>query len=138
VCVSSAFIVHTAQKPRVVYDYKYVNSFTATASCKYETLPDLAQSLRQNDALLTWDVQDAYHHLMLQPDDRKYLAVRCLGRFCVPITMPFRLAPAPLTWTKVMRPVVQHLRAAGFSILPYMDDFGGAPPAEPGQAATTE
>jgi len=138
VCISSAFVVHSAQKPRVVYDYKHVNSFTATASCKYETLPELAQSLRPNDALLTWDVQDAYHHLLLRPADRSYLAFRCLSRFFVPVTMPFGLAPAPLTWTKVMRPVVQHLREAGFRILPYVDDFGGAPPARPGVAATRE
>jgi len=37
-----------------------------------------------------------------------------------------------------MRPVVQHLREVGFRILPYVDDFGGAPPAEPGVAATKE
>lgn len=137
VCISSAFVTHTAQKPRAVYDYKHVNSFAETASCKYETLPELAQSLRPNDALLTWDVKDAYHHLLLRPEDRKYLAFRCLGRYFVPVTMPFGLAPAPMTWTKVMRPVVEHLREMGFRIIPYVDDFGGAPPAEPGEAATS-
>eukprot|EP00170_Pyropia_yezoensis_P009770 contig_43816_g9808 len=40
--------------------------------------------------------------------------------------MPFGLAPAPMTWTKVMRPVVEHLREMGFRIIPYVDDFGGA------------
>lgn len=138
VCISSAFVAHTAQKPRAVYDYKHVNSFTETASCKYETLPELAQSLRPHDALLTWDVKDAYHHLLLRKEDRKYLAFRCLGRYFVPITMPFGLAPAPMTWTKVMRPVVQHLREMGFRIIPYVDDFGGAPPAMPGEPATTQ
>lgn len=136
VCISSAFVAHTAQKPRAVYDYKHVNSFTDTASCKYETLPELAQSLRPNDALLTWDVKDAYHHLTLREEDRTFLAFRCLGRFFKPITMPFGLAPAPLTWTKVMRPVVQHLREKGFRMMAYVDDFGGAPPAPPGLPAT--
>lgn len=136
VCVSSAFVVYSAGKPRVVYDYKHTNSFIDTASCKYETLLERAQSLRPNDALLTWDVKDAYHHLLLRPDDRKYLAFRCLGRYFVPITMTFGLASAPLIWTKVMRPVVQRLRAEGFRIIPYVDDFGGAPPAEPGEPAT--
>jgi len=138
VCTSSAFVVHSAQKPRVVYDYKHFNSFTATASCKYETLLEIAQSLRPNDALLTWDVQDAYHHLLLRPADRRYLAFHCLSRFFVPVTMPFGLANDPLTWTKPMRPVVQHLPEAGFRILPYVDDFGGAPPARPGVAGTRE
>lgn len=136
VCVSSAFVAHTANKPRAVYDYKHVNGFTATDSCKYETLPELAQSLRPGDALLSWDVKDAYHHLTIREADRTYLAFRCLGRFFKPITMPFGLAPACLTWTKVMRPVVQYLREEGFRIMAYVDDFGGAPPAAPGQPAT--
>lgn len=50
--------------------------------------------------------------------------------------MPFELRIAPFTWTKVMRPVVQRLRELGFRVLAYVDDFGGAPPAPPGQPAT--
>jgi len=46
--------------------------------------------------------------------------------------MPFGLSSAPLTWTKVMRPVVQHLREQDFRIMAYVDDFGGAPPAAAG------
>lgn len=136
VCVSSAFVVHTAVNPRAVLDYKHPNSFIETASCKYETLPDLAQSLRRDDALLTWDVKDAYHHLVMRAEDRRYLAFRCLGRFFVPVTMPFGLSSAPLPWTKVMRPVVQHLREQDFRIMAYVDDFGGAPPAAAGLPAT--
>lgn len=37
-----------------------------------------------------------------------------------------------------MRPVVQQLREEGFRIIPYVDDFGGAPPAEPGEPATQQ
>jgi len=136
VCVSSAFVTHTANGPRAVYDYTHVNGFTETASCKYETLPELAQSLRPGDALLPCDVMDAYDHLTIPEVDGAYLAFRCLGRFFKPVTMPFGLAPACLTSTKVMRPVVQHLREAGFRILACVDDFGGASPAAPGQPAT--
>ena len=136
VCVSSAFVVHSGHKPRVVFDFKHPNAFQAVSSCKYETLPDLAQVLRPGDALLQWDVKDAYHHLTLRPSDRKYLAFRTLGRVFVPITMPFGLRVAPLTWTKVIRPVVQHLRAQGYRMIAYVDDFGGAPPADPGVPAT--
>lgn len=136
VCVSSAFVTHTANKPRAVLDFTHQNGFLDVASCKYETLPELAQTLRPHDAMLTWDIKDAYHHLVVRPEDRKCLAFRCLGRFFVPVTMPFGLAPAPMIWTKVMRPVVEHLREQGFRVLAYVDDFGGAPPAPPGQPAT--
>lgn len=136
VCVSSAFVAHSANKPRAVLDYKHQNGFIDVASCKYETLPELAQTLRPNDALLTWDVKNAYHHLVLRPEDRKLLAFRCLGRWFVPITMPFGLSPACLIWTKVVRPVVAYLRAEGFRMLTYVEDFCGAPSAPVGKPAT--
>eukprot|EP00168_Porphyra_purpurea_P018165 TRINITY_DN662_c0_g1_i10.p1 TRINITY_DN662_c0_g1~~TRINITY_DN662_c0_g1_i10.p1 ORF type:complete len:892 (+),score=165.22 TRINITY_DN662_c0_g1_i10:970-3645(+) len=136
VCVSSAFVTNQAKKPRKVLDYSHVNDFQELSSCKYETLPELAQSLRPGDALLSWDVKDAYHHLKIREEDRKYLAFKALGRTFVPVTMPFGMRIAPFTWTKVMRPVVQHLRELGFRILAYVDDFGGAPPAPDGQPAT--
>lgn len=137
-CVSSAFVTHTANKPRAMLDFTHQNVFIDVASCKYETLPELAQTLRPNDALLTWDVKDAYHHLVLRPEDREFLAFRCLGRWFVPVTVPFGLAPACLIWTKVMRPVAAHIRAEGFRMLAYVDDFGGAPPSPAGLPATRE
>jgi len=135
-CISSAFVAHTANKPRAVYDFKHTNEYQANASCKYETLQDLSQTLRPGDALLSWDIRDAYHHLTVRPTDRTYLAFRTLGRVFVPVTMPFGLRVAPRTWTKVCRPVVAELRRLGFRIIAYVDDFGGAPPASPGAPAT--
>jgi len=63
VCISSAFVVHTAHKPRAVFDYKHPNQIQKVSSCKYETLQELAPTLRPDDALLEWDIQDAYLHL---------------------------------------------------------------------------
>lgn len=36
--------------------------------------------MRPNDALLTWDVKDAYHHLVLHPQDRNLQPFSCLRR----------------------------------------------------------
>lgn len=103
--------------------------FQENAACKYETLNGLSQALRPNDALLSWDIKDAYHDLLIRAEDRKYLAFRAKCRIYVPVTMPFGLRSAPRIRTKVCRPVVSSLRALGFRIMAYADDFGGAPPA---------
>lgn len=79
---------------------------------------------------------DAYHNLTIREDDRTWLAFRCLGRLFKPVTMLFGLATACLTWTKVMRPVVQYLREQDLRIREYLDDFGGAAPAAPGKPTT--
>ena len=135
-CISSAFVSHTAAKPRAVFDFSHTNEFMINASCKYETLYDLAQVLRPDDALLSWDIQDAYHHLVVRPEDRTFLAFRACGRVFVPVTMPFGARVAPRIWTKVCRPLVEWLRARGFRIIAYVDDFGGAPPAAGDAPAT--
>eukprot|EP00168_Porphyra_purpurea_P013020 TRINITY_DN3507_c1_g1_i1.p2 TRINITY_DN3507_c1_g1~~TRINITY_DN3507_c1_g1_i1.p2 ORF type:complete len:266 (+),score=45.07 TRINITY_DN3507_c1_g1_i1:735-1532(+) len=54
----------------------------------------------------------------------------------VPSTMPFGMSLALYMWTKVVRALVQYLRALGFLIISYVDDFGAAPPAPPGVPAT--
>lgn len=135
-CISSAFVVRTARKPRAVFDFKHTNSFLVNASCKYETLYDLADTLRPNDSLLSWDIKDAYHHLVVRKKDSTFMAFRALGRVFVPHTMPFGVRPAPRIWTKVCRPVVQWLRKTGFRMIAYVDDFGGAPHTSGTGAAT--
>ena len=135
-CISPSFIVRKGRKPRAVLDYTHPNAHVEARRFKYETLHDLSQVLRPDDSLLVWDVKDAYHHLVLREEDRRYLAFTTLGRVFIPITMPFGMSLAPYMWTKVVRALVQYLRSLGFRIISYVDDFGGGPPAMPGTAAT--
>jgi len=135
-CISPAFIVRNSHKPRKVLDYTHPNAHVDVRKFKYETLNDLSQVLRPDDSLLVWDIKDAYHHLLLREEDQPFLAFTTLGRVFVPLTMPFGMSLAPYMWTKVMRALVQFLRALGFRIISYVDDFGGAPPAAPGEPAT--
>jgi len=135
--LSPAFVVRSSSgAARTVFDYRFPNGYMAQRACRYETLADLAQVLRPEDAMLVWDVADAYHHLLLRPEDAIYLAFELDGRVFIPLTMPFGVRVAPYTWTKVCRPVVQALRGKGFRIIAYVDDVGGAPPAGRGQPAT--
>jgi len=137
-CISPAFIVRKGRKPRKVLDYTHPNAHVDVRKFKYETLNDLSQVLRPDDSMLVWDIKDAYHHLTLREEDQRFLAFTTLRRVFVPITMPFGMSLAPYMWTKVVRPLVQYLRALGFRIISYVDDFGGAPPALPGEPATEE
>jgi len=136
-CVVGAFVTRSAGKPRLVVDYRHPNAHIEQRRFKYETLWELAPGPSAGDHLISWDVADAYHHLRLRPEDQPYLAFTMLGRFFVPVSMPFGLSVAPFTWTKVCRPVVARLRELGFRLTAYVDDFGGRPPCTLGEAATT-
>ena len=135
-CVVGAFVVHSAGKARMVIDYRLPNRHLEERKFKYESLYDLAPQLRPGDAMLSWDIKDAFFHLEVRPRDRKYLCFTVLGRVFEPVSMPFGLRLAPFFWTKVCRPLVAELRRLGFRVVAYVDDFGGAPPSAPGQAAT--
>eukprot|EP00168_Porphyra_purpurea_P002129 TRINITY_DN124_c0_g1_i1.p2 TRINITY_DN124_c0_g1~~TRINITY_DN124_c0_g1_i1.p2 ORF type:complete len:773 (-),score=79.36 TRINITY_DN124_c0_g1_i1:1080-3191(-) len=137
-CVVGAFVVRSAGKLRMVVDYRLPNRHLAERRFKYETLFDLAPQLRPGDSLLSWDIADAFFHLEIRPQDRKFLCFTALGRVFEPVTMPFGLRLAPYYWTKVCRPVVAELRRLGFRIIAYVDDFGGAPPSEAGKPATKD
>jgi len=135
--LSPAFVVRLSSgDARVVIDYRYSNSYMAQRACRYETLADMAQVLWPEDALLVWDVADADHHLFLLPEDALYLALEPDGPVFIPLTMPFGLREAPFPWSKVCRAVVQALRGNGFRKIFYVDDFGEAHRAGPGQSAT--
>jgi len=120
----------------MVIDYRLPNEYLEQRKFNYESLLDLAPQLRPGDAMLSWDIKDAFFHLEVRPRDRQYLCFTVLGRVLQPVVMPFGLRLAPFFWTTVCRPLVAELRRLGFRVVVYVDDFGGAPPSLPGMAAT--
>lgn len=129
-CVSPAFVSHVRPKPRLVIDLRDVNELLEDKPFKYEALPEFIASLQLYDHLISWDINDAFHHVYIHPDDRTYLSFTIDGEVYEAITMPFGLSIAPWAWTKVMRPVLAHLCAVGFDLIGYVDDHGAAAPAQ--------
>lgn len=111
-------------KPRLVIDYKLQNGFIEDRPFRYEQMADFILDLRRDDHLTSWDVADAFHHVWLASRESTFLAFRVAHVIYFPLTMPFGVKLAPWVWTKILRPVVASLRARGFKIMPYMDDFG--------------
>lgn len=87
-------------------------------------MADFILDLCRDDHRTSWDVADAFHQVWLATSESARLAFRVGKTIYFPRTMPFGLKLAPWIWTKLMRPVVAHLRARGFKVMPYMDDFG--------------
>lgn len=126
-CISPAFVSYAAAKSRLVVDLREVNAHLEGKPFKYELLPEFIAMLRLNDHLVSWDIKDAYHHIFIHPDDRTYLTFTIDGGTYECVTMPFGLSVAPWAWTKVMRPVLAHLRRKGFTLIGYVDDHAAAP-----------
>lgn len=73
--------------------------------------------------MATVDLKDAYFLLKIHPDSRKYLRFLFEGRIYEFNVLPFGLNTAPYIFTKIMKPVVQLLRLAGYISTIYLDDL---------------
>lgn len=118
---SATFVADVERKPRLVVDMSSQNEYLHDRRFKYETIPAFVSMLKRGDHMASWDVSDAFHHIQLAPRER--LAFRVGQTLYVPLTLPFGLKLAPWALTKLLRPVIQHLRSLGYLVLPYMDDF---------------
>ena len=72
--------------------------------------------------MFTFDLKSGYHHIDIHPDYQTYLGFAWEGKFYVFTVLPFGLSTACYVFTKVLRPVVKHVRAQGIRIVLYLDD----------------
>ena len=107
---------------RLVVDHRHLNSHLRREPCKYETLSDLQHLIRQDDYMLSCDLENGYYHVMVHPSHRVFLTTWLSGHLVRFKALPFGLSTAPRVFTKFMRPVVAHLRSRGIRMLQYLDD----------------
>lgn len=119
-------MVDITTKRRLVIYYKHQDKYIELRPLLFEQVADFIMDLSRDDHLTSWDVADAIHHAWPSEREAVLLAFRVGSKTYFPLMMPFRRKLAPWIWTKLMRPVIAHLRAAGSGskLMPYMDDFG--------------
>lgn len=123
-CVSQEFSSHVRAKPRLVLDFRQVNEHLQEIKFKSEALSEIMSALLPHYHLISWDIKDAFHHVYICPDERPYLTFAVGDALYEPITITFGLSISPWAWTKVMPPVLAHLRRRGFTLIGYVDDHG--------------
>ena len=108
---------------RPVLNLRPLNAYIAPRHFKMETLGAVTSAIEINDYLTSLDLQDAFHHVLIHPDSRKYLQFRWRGKIYQFKVLPFGLSLAPLVFTKVLRPLIRWARAKGIRIFAYLDDL---------------
>ncbi|XP_050795708.1 uncharacterized protein LOC127044675 [Gopherus flavomarginatus] len=87
------------------------------------SLGTIISSLDPGDWYVALDMQDAYFHIAIFPQHRRFLRFvidRHHYQFAV---LPFGLSPAPRVFTKCMAVVVAYLRRSRIHVFPYLDDW---------------
>lgn len=90
---------------------------------KMEGIHLLRDILRPQDWMVRLDLKDAYLLIPVFPPDRRFLQFSWEGRTYEFTTLPFGLSSAPWCFTKVLRPVIESLRARGMHLIVYLNDI---------------
>eukprot|EP00736_Rhodelphis_marinus_P008539 Rmarinus@m.5301 len=110
-------------KWRGCLDLRRLNQRIKCRKFKMESMNDALQLLERGDYMTSVDVSDAFLHVPVHMDFRKYLRFIWRGKAWQFRAMPFGLNIAPREFTKLMRPVVRHLREVGVHLVIYLDDI---------------
>ena len=125
--VSSYFAVPKPRKLdqfRPILNLKYFNNFVKKYRFKMETLSSVRDWIKPGAYVIGLDLRDAFLHIPMNEDSRKYLRFRWLDQLYEWIVLPFGLTCSPRVITKVLKPVVAFLRSTwGILISIYIDDI---------------
>ena len=111
------------QRWRPVIDLSRLNTFLHVEKFKMETPESIRTSLVPGEWVSSIDLSDAYLHIPIHPNSRKYLRF-CYKAQVFPFTsLPFGLATAPQVFTMIVKEVKLMALSRGLRIHQYLDDW---------------
>ena len=108
---------------RPVINLKMLNQFIEYQHFKMEGIPMLKDLLKPGDFLTKIDLKDAYLTVPIWRPHQRFLRFVWKNEMWEFLCLPFGLASAPRTFTKLSKPVVGHLRKMGIRLIIYLDDI---------------
>jgi hypothetical protein len=120
---SHVFTIIQKEKPRFIFNCKYLNHFVKSPRFKLEDLRSLQRLVQANDYFVKLDLSKAYHQVSIHPLDRHFLAFMANGTIYQFNVLPFGLSSAPFILTKALKQIIFNLRQKGIRLLIYLDDI---------------
>ncbi|KAJ8918214.1 hypothetical protein NQ315_014082, partial [Exocentrus adspersus] len=122
--ISNIFIVPKSDgSDRLILNLKGLNSFVRTYHFKLEDRKLATSLMVKNCYMTTLDLKGAYFMIPIAQEHKKYLRFYFDSNLWEFNCMPFGLSVAPWVFTKLLRPVLTHLRSLGLMSVNYLDDF---------------
>lgn len=122
-CVSPLNVAVQPTKLRLILDLRWVNKHLTHVKFKYEGIPRLPELLNPGDWMFSIDLKSGYHHVDIDRDYLTYLGFYWEGSYYVFRSLPFGLAEAPHTFTRLIKQLAQRWRAHGARLIPYVYDL---------------
>ena len=108
---------------RPVLDLSTLNTFLNTESFKMETPETIRTSLQAGEWVTSIDFKDAYFHIPIHNQSRKYMRFHLQGRSYQFKALPFGLSTAHMEFTVVAKEVKLMALQKGIRIHQYLDDW---------------
>ena len=110
-------------KLRLIIDLSRLNTFLDIQSFRMETANKVRQAIQPNDWAFSLDLTDAYLHVPIHRQSRKYLRFCLKGQAYQFKALPFGLATSPYVFTRLMVAIATYLRKRAIVLFPYLDDW---------------
>ena len=110
-------------KWRPILDLSNLNLFLKVEKFKMETPETIRTSLQQGEWVTSVDFKDAYFHIPIQGQSRKYLRFHVQGRTYQFRALPFGLSTAPMEFTVLAKEVKLMAIQRGIRTHQYLDDW---------------
>ena len=108
---------------RPILDLSTLNTFLNTESFKMETPETIRTSLQLGEWVTSIDFKDAYFHIPIHSQSRKYMHFHIQDQSYQFKALPFGLSTAPMEFTVVAKEVKLMALQRGIRIHQYLDDW---------------
>ena len=108
---------------RPILDLSTLNTFLNTESFKMETPETIRTSLQAGEWVTSIDFKDAYFHIPIHSQSRKYMRFHLQGRSYQFKALPFGLSTPPMEFTVVAKEVKLMALQKGIRTHQYLDDW---------------
>ena len=108
---------------RPILDLSNLNTFLNTESFKMETPETKRTSQQSGEWVTSIDFKDAYFHIPIHSQSRKYMRFHLQGRSYQFKALPFGLSTAPMEFTVVAKEIKLMALQRGIRIHQYLDDW---------------
>ena len=107
----------------LILDLSLLNRYIEKQAFKMETVKSVRQAMRLNDWAVSIDLTDAYLHVPIHRQSKKYLRFVHEDQVYHFSALPFGMSLSPLIFSKLMDVIAAFLRQRAISVFPYLDDW---------------
>ncbi len=113
-------------KLRLVFNTMFINQFLVVPTFKYLQLHKEGRETFGNSS---WtygiDISQAFYHIEIDPNYRKYLGFFWNGKYYTFVCMSFNTVFGPCLWDRILWPVIDSLKSNKLKIIAFSDNILG-------------